>query len=93
MHLAVDLALAQALDDDLAPDVLAILGVRNALALQHLAEFVGRQLVLLGDAQDRPLDGRVVDADAGVLRKLQQRALDDQPLQHLLVEHVARTAA
>ena len=58
------------------------------LALEHLAELVGRQLVLLRDAQDRALDHRVVDADARFLGELQQRALGDQALQHLLVEHV-----
>ena len=73
-----------------AADVLAVVRVRDAFALEHLAELVGRQLVLLGDAQDRALDGRVVDADAVLLRVLQQRALDDQALEHLLVEHVGR---
>ncbi len=88
--LAVDLAVAHALDDDLAADVLAVVRVGDALALQHLAEFVGRELVLLGDAQDRALDGRVVDADAGLLRVLQHGALGDQALEHLLVEDVER---
>jgi len=88
--LAVHLAIAHALDRDLAADVFAIVRVRNAFALEHLAELVGRELVLLGHAQDRALDGGVVDADAGFLRVLQHRPLDDQPLEHLLVEHVVR---
>ena len=75
---------------DLVADVLAVLAYGNALLREHLAELVGRELVVLRDAQDRALDLRVVDADAGFLRVLQQRALGDQPLEHLLVEHVGR---
>ena len=37
---------------------------------------------------DRALDRRVVDAHAGFLGELHQRALGDHPLEHLLLEHV-----
>src|SRR5665213_1711879 len=87
-YVLLDLAFAQALQRELAANVLAIGGVRQALLGKHVAEFVGRHLVVLLHAQDRALDERVVDLDARFLRKLHQCALVDQPLEHLLGEHV-----
>ena len=90
VELAVDLAVAQPLHHDLVADLLAILGVGDAFALHRLPEVLRRHLVLLRDARNRPLDLEVVDAHAGLLRVLHQRALGDQPLEQLLVEHVGR---
>ncbi len=56
--------------------------------LSALAELVGRQLVVLRDAQDGALDLRVVDANAVLLGELQDRTLGDDPVEQLLVEHV-----
>jgi hypothetical protein len=75
---------------DLVADVVAVLGERDAFTLDRLAEVVVGQLVVLGDARQRALDLRVVDADAGLLRVLQQHALGDEPLEQLLLEHVGR---
>ena len=71
--LAVDLALAHALNGDLVADVLAVLGIGDVLLRQRLAELLGGKLVVLRDAQDRALDLRIVDLDAVFLGKLQQR--------------------
>ena len=49
-----------------------------------------RDLVLLRDAQDRALDHLVVDAHAVFLGELQERAIDDEALEHLRLEHVVR---
>ena len=42
------------------------------------------------DARERALDLRVVDANAGFLRVLQEHALGDEPLEQLLFEDVGR---
>jgi hypothetical protein len=89
-HFAVDLAFAQALHDYLVADVVAILGIRNVLLRQRLAELLGRKLVVLSDALNRALDLAIVDLDTALLGLLQQRALGDQALEHLFVEHVGR---
>jgi hypothetical protein len=87
---ALHLAFAQPLRRHLATDVLAVLGVRDVLLLEHPAELVGGQVVVLGDALHRALGGDVVDAHAGFLRVLQQRALRDAQLEHLAIEHLGR---
>ena len=85
---ALDLALAQALDDDFVADVFTILGVVYFFLCELLAEFFGRHLVVLGDALYRALDLRVVDAQAGFLRILHQRPLGDDALEHLFIENI-----
>jgi hypothetical protein len=85
---AVDLAVAQPLDGDLVPHVLAVARVAQPFALDRGAELIRGQLVVLNDPLDRALDLRVVDLDAGLLRVLHQRAVDDQPLEQLLLQHV-----
>ncbi len=85
---AFDLALAQPLDRDLVTDVGAVFRVRNALALHRLAEVFGGELVVLGDAHERALDLRVVDANAGVLGVLHEHAFGDEPFEQLLFEDV-----
>ena len=90
LDLAVDFTLAKALHDHLVADVVAILGIRNVFLRQHLAKVLGRKLVFLRDALNRTLDLAIVDLYALLLGLLQQRALGDQALEHLLVEHVGR---
>ena len=84
----IDLAFAQPLDDDFLADVLAVFLVLDVLLLERLAELVGRQLVVLRDAQDGALDLRVVDANAVLLGELQDRTLGDDPVEQLLLEHI-----
>ena len=89
--LAVDLAVAQPLDHDLAADVLdGTCGTTMPSRSSILRNSSADSLFSCAMRRIVALDRRVVDADAGLLRVLQQRALGDEPLEHLLVEHVRR---
>ena len=90
LDLVVDFALAQPRQDDLLAQVVAEGVEREAVALERLAEVRERQLVVLGDALDRAIELHVVDAHAGIARELQLRLLQDESLEHLPLEHLAR---
>ncbi len=83
----VDLALAQALQHDLLAHLLAETLERDPVALERLAELREGEPVALGDAFDRAVELQLVHADAAVARELQLRALQDQALEHLPLEH------
>src|SRR5690606_5963210 len=87
---AVDLAFAQALAHDLFADVVAEARETRAVALDALAQLDDRQLALLGDRRQRTVHLRLVGTDAEFARRLRLRAIDDHPLEHLLLEHVGR---
>src|SRR5690606_41805935 len=87
---AVDLALAQPAPDDLLAHVLAEAREARAVTLDALAQLRDRQPVFLRDRAERLVDLGVVDANAGVARRLQLRAVDDHALENLLLERVGR---
>src|SRR5688572_11734613 len=85
----LDLALAQARQHDLVADVLAELGVADAVLLEGDAEVAAREVVLLRDAVDGALERRVVPLDPALLRELDldhvvHHALEDLRGQHLV---------
>src|SRR5690606_650640 len=83
---AVDLAFAQPLAHDLFADIVAEARETRAVALDALAQLDDRQLVLLRDRRQRTVHLRLVDADTQFARRLRLRAIDDHPLEHLLLE-------
>ena len=87
---ALDLALAQPLHNQLVADVFAVLRVRNIFLRERLAKVLGGEFVVLRDTLNRPFDECVVDLDARLFGKLQQRSLSDEALEHLLLEHINR---
>ncbi len=85
----VDLALAQAREQHLLAHVAAEGVEGEAVALERGAELRHGHLVVLGDALHRALELQLVDADAAVTRHLRLRLVEDQPLEHLPLQHRA----
>ena len=83
-------ALAQLLGDDLVAQVVAETGERHAILGQPRAQLVDVHAVLLGDAANRLLQLLVAHRDAGVGGPLDLQAGQDQPFEHLALEHVGR---
>ena len=82
----IDLALPEARDKKLVAQVFAKAVDVDALFAKRLAELLRRHLVLLGDPLDGAVDLGFLDAQAGVLRVLDQDARRDQPVEQLLLE-------
>lgn len=89
-HLVGDLAFAQAAEDDLLADVFAETVEADAVAGQRIAELLDGEFVVLGDACDGAVELRLVDADAVLLGIAELDALQEDGLEHLLLEDVAR---
>ena len=89
LDLVVNLALAQPRQEDLLAQVLAPAFERHAVRFEGFAKLGERHVVVLGDALHRAVELQLVDADAGLARHLQLRLLEDQALEHLVLEHVA----
>ena len=87
LHLVVHLALPQPRHDHLLAHVVAEGIESHAILLERLAEVGQRQLVRLRDALDRSIDLYLVDAKPGLARHLQLGLVEDQPLEHLALEH------
>jgi len=85
----VDLAFAQPLHDDLPAHFLAELVDLHAVALERLAKRGERHVVVLGDALDRAIELQLIDAQSAFGGELQLRLVEDQPLEHLALEHAA----
>ncbi|MDW8470081.1 MAG: hypothetical protein RML56_15100 [Burkholderiales bacterium] len=83
----VHLALAQPREHHLHAHLLAEALERDAVALEQPPELDRRQAVVLRDALERAVELDLVDADAGFLRELQLRFLEDQALEQLTLEH------
>ncbi len=89
LDLVVDLALAQLRQQDLVAHLVAELVEVHAVALERGTELRQREVVALGDALDGGVELRVPDLEPALLRQLQLRLLEDQPLQDLALEHLA----
>src|SRR5690606_11412020 len=87
---ALGKALAQALDQDLVAQRGAEVLDRHALACELLAQLVGRKVVLLGDRADRGIDLGIAHAHPGLGRARGLQLHQDQALEHLALEHLAR---
>ncbi|MOA15858.1 hypothetical protein D3C78_1360410 [compost metagenome] len=83
-------ALAHTADDQFAAHLLAGLVVGQAVAGEGGTELVEGQVVALGDGRQRLIQFLVGDADARAFADLQLQVLDDQALQHLRGERLAR---
>src|SRR5262245_40434407 len=88
--LVVDFTLPQAREDDLAADILAEPGERDAVLFQRRAQLRQVELVLLGDALQRAVELCIVDAQTRFLGELQLHAVDDHPIEQLLFQDIAR---
>ena len=92
-HPVVDLALAHPLQQQLVAQVLAEAVRRQAQAGQAFAQLRHRQAVLPGDVFFRVVDGAVLDLEPDLLGRLQLGLLDDEALQHLARQLLARGQA
>ena len=90
LNARIDLALAQPIQDDVLPNVVAKLRKRNAVGFEPLPQRLHRQAVGLCDAPERRIDRRIVDPHTRFARQLHLRTIDDHPLEHLALEHVGR---
>ena len=82
--------LAHPADDQLAAHLLAGVVVGQAVAGQGRAELLEAEVVALGDGGHRPVQLLVADTDAGALAHLQLQVLNDQALQYLRRQGIAR---
>ena len=80
-------ALTYAADDHLAAHLVAGFLVGKAVTRQGGTELLQGQVVALGNAAHGLVQFFVGDADAGAVADLQLQVLDDQALQHLLIQH------
>ena len=81
--LVVHFTLAHACNGHLLADILAKFREGDAIFLQGIAELGQRHLVVGGDALQRLLKLRIVDAHAAVARVLQLDLVHDQTIEHL----------
>src|SRR5689334_7171045 len=84
----LDFTLAQPRHQHLVADVVAEALVLDVVALERGAEVRHRQVVLLRDALDGAVEGRVVDLDARLLRHLHLHEVVDHALEDLARERV-----
>lgn len=83
-----DPALTHTADHHLATDLLAGVGVGQAVAGEGGLELLQAHAVALGDGAHRLVQLLVGDTDAGAVADLLLDVLDDQAFQHLLGQHV-----
>ena len=89
LDLVVDFTLAQPGEQDLVAQVRREAS-KGTPSRSRGAKIGERHACLFRDALDRAVDLHVVDPDAGVARLLELRLVEDQPLEELPLEHVAR---
>ena len=87
---AFHFALTHAGQEDLVADFLAEAIPGDSVPLEGLAEVGHRQLVVVGDAPESPVEGDVIDPQRGFVGELDLKAFHDLALEHLAFEHVGR---
>jgi hypothetical protein len=88
INAAVDTIALDALDDQLAPHLIAKFAVAHTVLRQRLRELCELHVVLLRNPLDRIGEGLVVDAHTCALAHLQLDVFHDQTFKHLIEQHV-----
>jgi len=87
--LAIDLAFAQPRHEDIVADLLAKTLPGHAIGLEAAPQRVLAQIVVTGDARDRPRQRGLVRPQRALFGELTLDALDDQTLEHLALQHLS----
>ena len=87
---ADDVALTQQLQRHLAADLVAEIAIVDALLRERLRQIGEADVVALGDVVERAVQHFVGHLDAEAVGALHLDLLDDQPLEDLPAQHVAR---
>ena len=85
-----DIALPQQTQRELLAHAVAVRGIVDALGGERLGQFRKLDVILLRDFLQCIVQGLVRNLHAGLVRPLQLDLLEDQPLEHLLAQHVLR---
>ncbi|MNO97317.1 hypothetical protein D3C76_890220 [compost metagenome] len=82
--------MAHAADDHLTTDLVTSIVVGQAIVSQCRAKLLNRHVIALGDGADSLVQFFIGDTDAGTFADLQLQVLDDQALEHLLLQYAGR---
>src|SRR5690606_38648478 len=88
MDVAIDGTLSQLIDHDFVPQVLEVVGPRNAGALNLGAQLLHRHAIALGDDFGRLLGAGVGDLNVEPFGFLVQQRVVDHALQHLTAQNL-----